>query len=397
MSLPPQPPSELPRPGRPPSRWDVEHWSDPDKVLLVSALTLPFALAWLARTVLLRTDPALSPYVSRAFLPTLLPFLVVQAAGHVALVAAALLLRRRGGRRTPALVHAEVQFWFLCMSFSLYALGPFTSSFGVLVLALPIIGYQLFDACSMHLGLATLAIGTGLGIALPALGLAPYAPFVGQPPYADGRLHPGWAVSIGLPTMFAVGVVLFIHIGLMRRLMARQAELERLSSTDALTGLANRASFFDRLEAEVARAARHGLPLCLVMLDVDHFKRTNDTHGHQAGDALLQALAISLKATVRRHDFPARYGGEEFAVLLPHTTLADAGVVTARLLEAARRIPIVPGGQGGTLTLSMGVAEHDAAEGADALVARADAALYQSKRDGRDRVTVARPTVARSA
>ncbi len=389
------PPPPTPNPHRVDARagrWDVERWRDPDKVLLVSLLTLPFAAAWLARVFQVRADPTLSPYVNRDFLPTLLPFLVAQVLGHVALIAAALVLRRRAEPRAPWLVHAQVQFWLSCMSFSLYVQGPFTSSFGVLVLALPVIGYQLFDARPMNLGLVTLLTGTALSVVLPLAGLVPYAPFVGEAPAAHGHLHPAWAVSVGLPSLFAIGVVLFIHITLMRRLKARQAQLERLSSTDALTGLANRAVFFERLEAEVARATRHALPLCVVMLDADHFKRVNDTLGHQVGDALLRGLASALRGAVRGHDVAARYGGEEFAVLLPHTTLAEARVVTTRLLEAARRVDVAGGG---LMTVSLGVAEFTPGEGADGVVARADAALYQSKRDGRDRVTeAARPAPA---
>lgn len=367
--------------------WEIESWKDADKVLLVSLLTLPFGVGWLLRTLAVRGDPTLSPYLSRGFISTMVPFLVAQAVGHLALIVAALVVRRRAAARATWLVHLEIQFWLACMSFSLYVVGPFTSSFGVLVLALPVAGYQIFDARPMHYGLATLVTGAAVGTALSLLGVIPYAPFIAEAPYANGRLNPAWVVSFGVPSIFATGVVLFIHISLMRRLRVRQAELERTSRTDALTGLANRAVFFDRLEAEIARARRYGLALCVAMIDVDHFKRINDTHGHLAGDEVLRNLSATLAGAVRVHDLAARYGGEEFAIVLPHTSLRDAPAVTTRLLEATRRLSVTAAGQ--MLSVSIGVAELALGEDADGVVARADAALYQSKRDGRDRVTFA--------
>lgn len=108
---------------------------------------------------------------------------------------------------------------------------------------------------------------------------------------------------------------------------ARRAELEITSSTDPLTGLANRLVFFRRLDEEVSRAKRHGHALCLMMVDADHFKAINDTHGHLVGDEVLRRLGAALRDTVRIDDVAARYGDEEFAILLPHTTLEEATTV----------------------------------------------------------------------
>jgi diguanylate cyclase (GGDEF)-like protein len=366
----------------------VEHWNDADKVLLVSLLTLPFALGWMLRVFQVEADPTLSPYVNRDFLPVLLPFLWIQTLGHVGLVLGALVLRRQRERRLPLLVNLEIQFWFFCMVFSLYTAGPFTSSFAVLVLALPVVGYQIFDPRPMNLGLATLLTGVTVAAVLPQLGVIPYAPFVAHAPFGNGRLHNGWIVSIGLPSIFATVVVLIIHVSLMRRLKERQAELERLSSTDMLTGLWNRGVFFRRLEEEVSRARRHGHPLCVVMLDVDHFKLINDNLGHLVGDEVLRQLGGCLKGVLRLDDVAARYGGEEFAVVMPHTSLVDAATVAERLRLSPRALAV--GSQGAhAITVSLGVAQWRPDEGTDELVARADAALYASKHGGRDRVTCA--------
>ncbi|MFO0692460.1 MAG: GGDEF domain-containing protein [Polyangiales bacterium] len=374
---------------------DVARWHDADKVLLVSALTLPFALGWVTRTYEIQANPSLSTYANRAFFPTLLPFLWIQAGGHLLLVLAALFARRRREARSPWLVHAEVQFWFVCMCVSLYVVGPFTTPFAVLALALPIVGYHLFDRRAMNLGMVTMTLGAAAAILLPVLGLAPYAPFLAHAPWENGRLHPAWIASQGIPAIFAVAFLLWVHLGLVRQLHERHAELERLGSTDALTGLANRTVFFRRLEEEIARARRHGHALSVIMLDVDHFKTINDERGHLIGDAVLRQLGSRIRGTLRIDDLAARYGGEEFALLLPHTKLADAEIVATRLLEVVRSAGFGPEESPLAVTASLGCAELGPSEGADPLIARADAALYASKHEGRDRLTLATDDAAR--
>jgi diguanylate cyclase (GGDEF)-like protein len=129
----------------------------------------------------------------------------------------------------------------------------------------------------------------------------------------------------------------------------------------------------------VARAARSSQPLCVAILDLDHFKRYNDTHGHQGGDRLLKEAAAAWRASIRVTDLLARYGGEEFALLAPACGLDDARVLADRLRA------VVPGGA----TVSIGVAAWDGQETAEELVARADSALYAAKEGGRDRYVIA--------
>jgi diguanylate cyclase (GGDEF)-like protein len=164
----------------------------------------------------------------------------------------------------------------------------------------------------------------------------------------------------------------------------RDALIE-LALTDELTGLPNRRAWDAELRRELARARRHEWAACAVMLDLDYFKVFNDSHGHQAGDRLLAQAAAAWKAVLRETDFVARYGlvarygGEEFAVILPDCPLEPAIAVTERLRAA------VPRGQ----TCSAGIASWDGSETGDALIGRADAALYEAKRFGRDRAAVA--------
>ena len=162
---------------------------------------------------------------------------------------------------------------------------------------------------------------------------------------------------------------------------------EEQATTDHLTGLANRRRFERQLEREVARTARHERPFSLVLLDLDDFKQVNDTHGHEAGDVAIQSLARVLQQGTRGIDLAARVGGEEFAVILTETNLAGAAEVAERLRLTLRatEIPVI-----GHIAASFGVAECPS-QGLTAreLVASADAALYEAKRQGRDRVVPA--------
>lgn len=159
----------------------------------------------------------------------------------------------------------------------------------------------------------------------------------------------------------------------------------RLVMRDHLTGLLNRRAFEERVDAEAVRADRHGIPLSLVMVDIDHFKRINDTFGHATGDATLVEVARRLQQALRRGESVARVGGEEFAVLLPHTDRVGAGAAAERLRAAiaARPFPFV-----GDVTVSLGAAQAPRPCEVQRLSADADAALYRAKEGGRNRVEV---------
>ncbi|MDY0058043.1 MAG: diguanylate cyclase [Methyloversatilis sp.] len=163
-------------------------------------------------------------------------------------------------------------------------------------------------------------------------------------------------------------------------------------SCDHLTGLLNRRAFVEAVELEMQRWARFPRPLSLVMIDADHFKRINDQYGHAAGDAVLRHLAAGMTATFRAMDVLARFGGEEFVVLLPDTTLEGAEVVAERLCLLLASQAVEVGGQTIRYTISAGVAAMDADIGDfDALMQRADEALYAAKAAGRNRVERWRP------
>ena len=165
---------------------------------------------------------------------------------------------------------------------------------------------------------------------------------------------------------------------------------EMLARVDALTGVASRRAFTERAELEIQRALRYRQPLCVVMVDLDRFKRVNDTYGHSVGDAVLVAFAQAIMHEVREVDMVGRLGGEAFAVLLPGIAGEEAMRVAERMRLAVEKRELMVGGQPLRFTASFGVAEFDGIElNMAGLLARADSALYHAKHTGRNRVVFA--------
>jgi diguanylate cyclase (GGDEF)-like protein len=182
-------------------------------------------------------------------------------------------------------------------------------------------------------------------------------------------------------------IVIAFHDISERKLLER--ELEQRAHTDVLTGLSNRRHFYELAEQEVARAKRYDTPLAVLMLDIDHFKKINDTYGHHIGDSVLQKLSEVCRRTLRENDIVGRLGGEEFAILLPEADNQRALEVAERLRLAVAnsRIPLPKEGHF-RFFISIGVTSFvETDENIDSMLRRADAALYASKHAGRNRVS----------
>lgn len=179
-----------------------------------------------------------------------------------------------------------------------------------------------------------------------------------------------------------------------KRLEELNVELERQAMTDKLTHLANRRAFDESIAKEMSRAARFHESCALLLMDVDHFKRFNDLHGHQVGDIVLEAVGRTLNRQVRACDLPARYGGEEFAVIMPHTKLEDARAAAERIRAAIENMAVESEGKQLKITISIGVTviknPQEKRSGVLA-VRRADDALYEAKAAGRNCVRLLKP------
>ncbi len=191
----------------------------------------------------------------------------------------------------------------------------------------------------------------------------------------------------------ALLAVFYVLTGsLMRRVEQSTDLIRRLSVTDDLTGLANRRLAMEALEREAQRAARYGKPSGLLMLDIDHFKRVNDTWGHQTGDMVLRVLAVLMRDQTRETDLVARFGGEEFLILLPEAAPHAALAVAEKIRTVVEAHPFAtPGGERFRVTVSLGVAclaGGETVPDVEQALRRADEALYQAKQAGRNRVVL---------
>ncbi len=243
------------------------------------------------------------------------------------------------------------------------------------------IGYGLFPfVVAAQIAVFPLPLLVSLMLSLPALGLL---------------LLPAWQGPFA-PEMSLYGGVWLLLLIVLISACAGMSQLSLLldllrarndAAHDGLTGLANRRSAMARLDADIAQAHRHGQPLSLLTLDLDHFKRINDAYGHAAGDRVLTEFATVLRESLRLGDVGARIGGEEFIALLPQTDALAALQVAERIREQceARRIASDEGAEI-RFTISIGLSELAPYEDAAHLLARADRALYRAKNSGRNRV-----------
>jgi len=237
-------------------------------------------------------------------------------------------------------------------------------------------------------GLILAALLAGAGIMVVALGLIIVRP-LGRLSGAAAKVAAG-DLSVQLPTggTGELGYLTQVFNTMVARLRERESagELERLSVTDALTGLYNRRHLMGTLANEVQRSRRLRRTFAVLLADVDHFKQYNDTRGHLPGDAALVKIAEILRRMTRAVDSVARYGGEEFVVLLLETTIATAVIVADRIRARVASEDF----DGGRMTVSVGAAEYPAhGDTPEELIASADAAMYQAKGEGRDRVVAA--------
>jgi diguanylate cyclase (GGDEF)-like protein len=303
--------------------------------------------------------------------PGLAYFLV---AAVVALVLIATLAVTVGHDRLPLLI---VTGSYQSLASSIWGQGVVVAN------AVALVAVVLITRCRTvgQLGLALAMLASFIDAVLTLAGAA--------------RFSLGWYAA-RLCTVIASGSILAVFIYEMTSLYARvltlNSALERMAFVDALTGIANRRQFDQRLEAEWSRAYREGRHLALILLDIDYFKRFNDRYGHPAGDECLRRVAWAINSSARRPgDLVARYGGEEFAIILPSSDLTGAMAIAEKVTQTVRAMGLrhEEGGPGGTVTVSAGVAAVRAASTGSTLAglkSLADQALYDAKQQGRDRV-----------
>lgn len=353
--------------------------------LVMSILPLPLFLLFLTIPWVAQADPAWSAIYNRDLLPftqIMLGLVILCQLG----IGAASWVNRHCGADLPVLSLFTVVTVFaglitLCLGYGYKDSPLMLLCMGMLILTRALFKPPVYKAVFVTMGV--LFVFSEIAFWSNAF---PYAPLLRSPIFLGDQLTPWWSFWLRVVyCMIAIPMValffLFAHI------MEREKQLlEQLVRTDSLTGLANRREFMQRFQVELHRHARRHKPLCLLLIDVDHFKQVNDNHGHPAGDRVLEQLGAILRNTLRRNvDIAARFGGEEFVVLLPETALPQARAVAehlARTLEAEE----FRATQGTfNVTLSGGLVQISGTD-PDRALRVADENLYAAKQSGRNRV-----------
>lgn len=298
------------------------------------------------------------------------------------LAIASRIARRRESGGTGLAITTTALYAVTLAAFTLVT-GPFASPGWISYLGGAVVGYVLFPRWIVLSGIVLYAVLVSGGALLRAPLVAPEVVFAG--------LDSAMVIRRTVSSLAVFSLTFVVIAWIADRWRDREARYQRLASVDALTGLMNRRRFFAVAGHELVRSRRYGSPLSVILVDLDHFKRINDEHGHLIGDRALAHAARILASEIRDVDTIARYGGEEFAILLPMTGTSGAKEVAercARQLGDARLQ--VDGIAPLRVTASMGVASTEANdETLEDVLQAADAALYRAKQNGRDRVEIA--------
>lgn len=307
-----------------------------------------------------------------------------------ALLAMAAIASLRWAPESRVLAHVAIQLYALTIAFFVISTGPFSAAGWMFFLGGAVLGLLLFGYRAAMAGVVTYFGLLILGLVLGAAGLLGALPDGTRPPGVSAADWRDLTARTLVSTAVFAGMVLGLCIYILKLLRDREQKLARLTRTDALTGVLNRGYLLRAARTELGRARRYGTALAAVMIDLDHFKRVNDEHGHLIGDRVLEQVGDALQASVREHDLVGRFGGEEFAIILPNTDLAGARELADRCRVLVAEHTADPDG-GWNVTASFGVAAYpDIDAGSiDDLLREADAALYRAKQGGRNRVEVA--------
>jgi diguanylate cyclase (GGDEF)-like protein len=374
---------------RPPPLYRLLDWTDFAKAQLVAvlALSIEAGTALWIEMALYHSDTG-PIYLNERYARLFQALHLFNLGVWLITLAMSLALRRVKPAHTPY-VHFVITYFVGSMLVSAWFVGLFSFLNGVILVGASLLSVILFKTrLVIWVVITALAVYTLAG-ALTLGGHIPYAPFFNILPVSrDGLWHLNLVPDFAGAILYTL-VLFAMTLVLVQRWRDREAEILRMAVTDELTGLANRRAIIDFLRQELSRQRRHQNPLTLVIVDLDHFKSINDTHGHDMGDLVLQLAARSLAAAVRDTDRVGRYGGEEFVIVLPDTDAGNAALVVERCRQNLAALAITADNHTAVaVSGSFGITEStaDGDEGkVHTLLARADQALYRAKANGRNR------------
>lgn len=367
---------------------DRAPWTPVLKTALMLALGVAQLTLYTLMSLLLLVPPMRDELVNVEFVGDMLPFAVLLIGGMLALAAYGLRVNRMRPD-SSAYQYLAHQYYAFTFVFFAWMPGTLTLPVGLILVSAPLVGLIFLTArpviCGSISSLATLTLITYAS----AFDMLPYAPIMpaSHPPYAPAS--PLWLALFYAFIVPHLLIALHVADRTLGHWRERSVEVRELSRIDMLTGVQNRRSILQLLDKEIARTWRHGPPLAVLLMDLDHFKQINDTWGHPLGDAALQHCVRVLKDTVRECDVIGRIGGEEFMLLMPDTSLQGAQALAERCRQALERTPFISdSGEQITLTGSFGLTgnAHSLMVNSEQLYQAADDALYDAKAGGRNRV-----------
>ena len=368
--------------------WDPLERSVTDRCMLVAWLMLPFSAGYwlLDEVVLLRPD--IAPYYDFAFLASFQHVLAGFVLAWVALLALGPWFRKRAPRGERALVWVTIQLYSIGNAVAAVCAGPVTTPHVIVLVGGVAVGFFLFEPRDVVSGMVAAFLVIAASIVGMLEGWMPYAPLLARAPYEGGHVSTWWIALTGVVTAAAGLALVTLFAYLTARLRDRERRLNEAARTDPLTGVANRRRFLEVFTHEFERSRRYGSSLSCVILDLDHFKSINDRYGHAVGDKVLVAAADAFRRSLRVADSIARWGGEEFVLLLPQTNQEGAEAVADRCRRSLEdvRVTTDQGAVGVTVSLGVATYPHPHLQSPDALLRRADEALYEAKKGGRNRV-----------
>jgi diguanylate cyclase (GGDEF)-like protein len=294
--------------------------------------------------------------------------------------------------------HFTQQYYAVTLVGFGYLIGTLSLPVGILLVGSPLIGLIFFRPLYVWLGMFTSMSLLLVLSAASAMHYIPYAPVIAQPAFSFYVTEALWLAGLYILVIPNIIIIIYLSDRTFGHWRERGIEARTMSLTDALTGTHNRRSIIAMLDKELARTLRHGPPLALILLDMDHFKQINDTWGHPTGDRALKAAATALSEAIRECDAIGRFGGEEFLILLPDTTLEGSEALAERCRTQLEQCTVLS--DDGTpipVSASFGLTcnEHCLILTSNSLIKAADDALYTAKSSGRNRVEIVHAEASR--
>lgn len=363
-------------------------WSDRDKCLLLSVLLWGYmGLVYLWHLFTVNFTEFATQFVSAEGAEVMGQVMLFNQVGWLVLIAWGALLRRikRHSVYYPVVFMSFFSIGFLLLGWTVGLYSPMT---GMVLVGSPLVGFVLFGFPRVAWNFAFSVLVVLLLAWLSVRGYSAHAIYFLTYPITQEVLSYYWIGSTVAFMVPFITVVITLIALLLGRWVYREAQIRNQALHDPLTGLSNRRELFNRFGHELARARRGGQPLGVCLMDLDHFKRINDTHGHGVGDDVLVRVASVLRRCLRETDVIGRIGGEEFVLLLPETDASGADRVIERCRVGIECSPLtLENGAALPVSASFGVAIWHVADEADEreLMARADAMLYRAKAQGRNR------------